>query len=222
MKIPEPIIDPTTIIAASIVPSSRTSDPASGFVSVVEMSRSGTSVLVLSVGQFKLRTRKPGIRVLWITRLRPASFVFHERSHIGDRLVDRLAPPVGQRGIERAGQLVDQMSRRPLSANRLPRGSRGNLGDERMSAVELPLTVTITRLKSVSIRGASTTEGCLGSAARRGSRPVHRPSRRARSAPATIGAGHRLRRFRPAKYSRMRTPCRHVQHSEEDEVDDPR
>jgi hypothetical protein len=35
MKIPEPIIDPTTIIAASIVPSSRKSDPASGFVSVI-------------------------------------------------------------------------------------------------------------------------------------------------------------------------------------------
>jgi hypothetical protein len=37
IKIPEPIIDPTTIIAASTVPSSRTNDPLAGLVSLVSV-----------------------------------------------------------------------------------------------------------------------------------------------------------------------------------------
>src|SRR5215471_8187385 len=68
MKMPEPIIEPTTIIVASIVPSSRTSELPE-VLSLVVSVLTGRHVFLLS----------------------------HKRLYIRDRVVDVVATPVRQR-----------------------------------------------------------------------------------------------------------------------------
>jgi hypothetical protein len=114
MKIPEPIIDPTTIIAASTVPSSRTNDPESGLVSLISDfvgSDMNPHLQGMILSYSKPRMSEFVTLDLGLSRVgdwRLVSLLFHKSPDIRDRLVERLAPPVGERGIKRGDQFIDK------------------------------------------------------------------------------------------------------------------
>ena len=98
MKMPEPIIEPMTIIVASVSPSPRTSFGAASAsargMGIGSMVRGGSG---RSAGSTR---NEAGGRL---------SFPGDERLDVGDGLVERLATPVGQGGIE--GALVNWLAR---------------------------------------------------------------------------------------------------------------
>src|SRR4051812_41532660 len=84
MKMPEPSIEPMTIMVASTGPSWRT--------------RAGVGS---AWSRFVMGIARPAPRAA--TRSRTLG---GERLDLGDRPDDRLAAPLGQRAVERAGELV--------------------------------------------------------------------------------------------------------------------
>ena len=108
---PEPIIEPMTIIVASISPSSRTS-----FGDGCGLGLASSGSAPVARGRSRIgRTSEVELRLLC-----------DERLDVGDRLLDRVAPPVGQGAVEGPGEVVGQMGGGGRGRSRPRRGSRGS------------------------------------------------------------------------------------------------